>query len=384
MTVRFIHTADWQLGMTRHFLGGEAQSRFAQARLDAIVRIGELVREHRAELVVVAGDVFETNQVTRQTVLRACDALRAIDVPVFLLPGNHDPADAGSVFRQPAFLDRKPPHVHVLDTMEPRAVRPGLEAVGAPWANKRPLADLVADAAGALAPVPGITRILVGHGSVDALMEFAGPATIRLAAAEAALADGRIAYLALGDRHSTATVGATGRIRYAGSPEPTDYDEDDSGNALLVEIDETGAGTRTPGACVVTSLRTGTWRYADRRSDLTGDADIDDLAAWFAALPDPDRTIVRLTLVGTVSLREEARLAQLLDLERDRFAAIDEWARHTDLAIVADDADFAGLDLTGFARVALERLRATAAGGAEDAETARDALGLLLRLAGSR
>ncbi len=30
--MRFLHTADWQLGMTRHFLsagGGEAQSRYA-------------------------------------------------------------------------------------------------------------------------------------------------------------------------------------------------------------------------------------------------------------------------------------------------------------------------------------------------------------------
>ena len=74
MTVRFIHTADWQLGMTRHFLEGEAQSRFSQARLDAILRIGDLARERRAEFVVVAGDVFETTQVSRQTGLRACEA----------------------------------------------------------------------------------------------------------------------------------------------------------------------------------------------------------------------------------------------------------------------------------------------------------------------
>jgi hypothetical protein len=27
--MRFIHTADWQLGMTRHFLNGDAQPRYS-------------------------------------------------------------------------------------------------------------------------------------------------------------------------------------------------------------------------------------------------------------------------------------------------------------------------------------------------------------------
>lgn len=382
MTVRFLHSADWQLGMTRHFLAGEAQAPYARARLDAIGRIGDLARQHGAEMVVVSGDVFETNQVTGQTVMRACDALRTIDVPVFLLPGNHDPLDAGSVFRQPVFLDRKPSHVHVLETAEPRVVRPGLEVVGAPWYSKRPLSDLVADAASTLAPVPGVTRVLVGHGATDDQMDFAGPAAIRVAAAEAAIADGRIAYIALGDRHSTTDVGATGRIRYAGSPEPTDYDELDSGNVLLVEIDEAGAGSARPGPCIVTRLPTGTWRFLLHRAELAGDMDIADLARWFAALPAPDRAIVKLVLVGTLTIRQHARLEAMLEDEGLRLGALERWERHTDLAVVADDADFADLELAGFAAVALDRLRGLAAGGGAEAEAARDALGLLVRLAG--
>ena len=34
--MRFIHTADWQLGMTRYFLNGEAQPRYSAARRDAV------------------------------------------------------------------------------------------------------------------------------------------------------------------------------------------------------------------------------------------------------------------------------------------------------------------------------------------------------------
>ena len=38
--MRFLHTADWQLGMTRHFLDADAQARFTAARMDVIGRIG--------------------------------------------------------------------------------------------------------------------------------------------------------------------------------------------------------------------------------------------------------------------------------------------------------------------------------------------------------
>ena len=230
--VRFIHSADWQLGMTRHFLSGEAQARFSQDRIAAIERIGSIAAERGAAFVVVSGDVFETNQVSPQTVRRACDALRTVPVPVFLLPGNHDPLDAGSVFRSRTFLGARPPHVVVLDDRTPRAVDglPGVEVLGAPWTSKRPLGDLVAETTAGLAPGPGPMRVLVAHGATDDLMEFAGPASIGVTSAEAAIRDGRIGYLALGDRHSTTDVGSTGRIWYAGAPEPTDYDEIASGD----------------------------------------------------------------------------------------------------------------------------------------------------------
>ena len=55
----FIHTSDLQLGMTRKFLPPEAQSRFDDARLRAVHRLGELATERGAEFIVVAGDVFE-------------------------------------------------------------------------------------------------------------------------------------------------------------------------------------------------------------------------------------------------------------------------------------------------------------------------------------
>ena len=392
MTVRFIHTADWQLGMTRHFLAGEAQARFAQARLDAIARIGALAREHGAEFVVVAGDVFETNQVGRQTVSRACEAMRSIDVPVFLLPGNHEQLDATSVFRQPTFVGSAPPNVVVIGSTVPLRIegRPGLEIVGAPRMTRRALGDPLEPGYASLVPAPGVTRVLVGHGIVDAVMPIGDApdedTRIRLGPVRSAVADGRVAYVALGDRHSTTRVDPEGRIWYAGAPEPTAYVEADAGNVLLVEVDEAGAGTpAAAGApCTVTALPVGTWRFVLGERRLDGPGDIDALGHWFAGLPAKERTIVKVTLRGTLALRDKARLDSLLADERDRFAAIEEWERHTDLAVIPDDADFADLDLGGYAAEAVDELRRRADASGSDARIASDALALLVRLAGTR
>ena len=121
--MRFVHTADWQLGMTRYFLNGEAQPRYSAARRDAVAGLGPLAAEAGAEFVVVAGDVFEHNQLAPRVVGQSLEAMRAIGVPVYLLPGNHDPLDASSVYTSALFTSRMPGQRH--------GSRPGRRARGA-------------------------------------------------------------------------------------------------------------------------------------------------------------------------------------------------------------------------------------------------------------
>ena len=109
--MRFVHTADWQLGMTRHFLEGEAQPRYSAARRDAVAGLGALAAQASAEFVVVAGDVFEHNQLAPKVISQSLEAMRAIGVPVYLLPGNHDPLDASSVYTSALFKAECPDNV---------------------------------------------------------------------------------------------------------------------------------------------------------------------------------------------------------------------------------------------------------------------------------
>jgi DNA repair exonuclease SbcCD nuclease subunit len=365
--VRFLHTADWQLGMTRHYLSAEAQARFTAARLDAVRAVGAVAQETGAGFVVVAGDVFESNHIDRQVLVRALEAMAAIRVPVYLLPGNHDPLDAASIYRSPTFVRHCPAHVHVLDgTVTPV---PGVELIGAPWPSKRPLADLVGAAcAGLTAGEP--LRVLAGHGAVDYLSPSEDdPALISFAAVTDAIERGCLHYVALGDRHSTTAVGSSGRVWYAGAPEPTDFDEVEPGQVLVVDLEASSV--------TVERRHVATWRFVRRQFDVTADADLDVVERWLADLPDKDRTVVRLGFLGTLTLRQRSRLDALLDHHADVLAALDEWRAGTDLVVVPDDADFADLDLAGFAAAATDELRAQATAGDG---VARDALALLHRL----
>ncbi len=377
--MRFLHTSDWQLGLRRHLLAPEAQARYADARFEAVRRIGELARDEECELVVVAGDVFESSRVDLRTVVRGLDALAAVEVPVFLLPGNHDPLDAASVYRARPFVEGRPANVHVLADGAPVEVRPGLEVAGAPWTSKRPGVDLVSELADRLPSAGGALRIAVAHGAVDTLSpDRDDPARIALAAAEAAFAAGKFHYLALGDRHSVTRV--TDRIWYSGSPEATDFDEERPGRVLRVDL--------TPEGCEVAELRVGRWSFLKVERRLSGEADVEALAAWLDGLPEKTRTALRLGLVGELPLHARARLDEVLALAGERFAAAEPWLARTDLLTVPDALDRDELGLTGFAQEAFETLLAEArrpAGPTEaDPVASRDALALLYRLARER
>ena len=57
MSFRFLHTGDWQLGMTRHFFSEGVHERFAQSRFDATRELGRIAEED-CRFMVVCGDVF--------------------------------------------------------------------------------------------------------------------------------------------------------------------------------------------------------------------------------------------------------------------------------------------------------------------------------------
>ena len=376
--MRFIHTADWQLGMTRYFLNGEAQPRYSAARRDVVAGLGPLAADAGAEFVVVAGDVFEDNQLAPREVGQSLEAMRAIGIPVYLLPGNHDPLDASSVYTSALFTAERPDNVTVLDRAGVHEVRPGLQIVAAPWRSKKPTSDPVAGVLGDL-PSDGVTRIVVGHGGVDIFEpDKDKPSLIRLAAVEEAVTRGAVHYVALGDKHSRTQVGATGRIWYSGSPEVTNYDdiEPDPGHVLFVEIDEDDPQRPVS----VDARRVGRWRFVTLRRSVDGSRDVADLDINLDLLPDKERTVVRHALTGSLTVTDKAALDACLDKYARLFAALVPWEKQADIAVIPADGEFDDLGIGGFAAAAVDELVTTARSDGDGADDARAALALLLRL----
>ncbi len=178
-------------------------------------------------------------------------------------------------------------------------------------------------------------RILVAHGAVDTLSPDASdPALIDQKAAEAAVGSGTIQYLALGDRHSVTEVGSTGRIWYSGAPLVTDYREVDPNEVLVVEVDRE--------TIEVTRHKVGDWAFVTQTFDVNGRDDVEAVATWLSNIESKDKTVVKLSFVGTISLRDKAVLDEELEKAGDLFAALDTWERKTELAVLPDESDLPG------------------------------------------
>lgn len=96
MSIRLLHTADWHVGRT---LRGRSRAEEHEATLDALVALAE---DGGAQLVVVAGDLFDTaaptpdaEKLVYRTLLRLADRGRR---HVVVIAGNHDhPRRLGAV-----------------------------------------------------------------------------------------------------------------------------------------------------------------------------------------------------------------------------------------------------------------------------------------------
>ena len=369
--IRFLHTSDWQLGMTRRFLSEDAQARYTQARFDAIRTMGCIAKEKQCQFMLVCGDSFESNQVDRKTVARAIEALKEVSVPVYLLPGNHDPLNAASVYRSSTFIEKKPAHVHIIENAVPVQVGEGFELVGAPWLSKRPNGNPIVDLLNALPPAGSIKHICVGHGIIDIFTpDKEAENTIAVSTLEAAISEGKVHFIALGDRHSLTKVGSGDRIWYSGTPESTDFREDHSGFCQIVTLDGTDVTTE--------KVKIGQWNFIEELVDVNTEADVESLRKKLEDISSRERTVVKLVLEGSLTLSLHGILQSHILAAKDVLAG--SVINEDELLVIPNDTDFANLGFSGFAAATVKRLRDKIDQGGPEGAVARDAFMLLLRL----
>jgi hypothetical protein len=272
------------------------------------------------------------------------------------------------------WVGHAPSHVVVVTDTKPIEIVPGVEIVGAPWKSRRPLSDPAAPGYADLVPAAsGVRRILLAHGQLTSLSGgMSDVPTIDQAGLEAAVADGRLHYVGLGDRHSTTEV--TERIWFSGTQEVTAPEETHPGNVLAVRLGQD--------SIEVEPHRVGAWHMVEHHAELDGEESIQKLEDFFAELPEKERTYVRLAADGSLPLPLLSRLDAMVDAQGEVFASVERWAKFWTVRPAPDAADLDALQLSGPARAAMEELRQALAGGDEGAGAALTLMHRLARDAG--
>lgn len=84
--------------------------------LETLERVLLTARRAQADLLLLAGDVFDHNRLPLELLDRAARLLGDAELPVVILPGNHDCLAANSVYRRGGLAE--PPNVSVLGIHE--------------------------------------------------------------------------------------------------------------------------------------------------------------------------------------------------------------------------------------------------------------------------
>ena len=366
MSIKLLHTADWQIAKAFSTFPDETATRLKEQRIDTVKKIGALAKERAVDAVLVAGDVFDVSPVLEKTLRQTLNAMASFSGPWLLLPGNHDSAVAESVWTQIRRLG-VPENVILLDA--PQAVSiAGEKAVvlPAPLQRRHEAADLTEWFDGHKT-APDVVRIGLAHGSVDNRLPERGEAPNTINHLRAQKAD--LDYFALGDWHGTHQVDA--RTWYSGTPETDRFKDNDSGNVLLVTIEKHGA---TPS---VEKIPIGAYRWRQIYPMVHGDEGAISVHQALEALGAPyENLVIQVSPKGAASLKTQHLISR-------EIASWDALVRYLDyradnLIGEASEEDLEQLGRTGFIGQTVNKLRAIAeTGEGEDAEVANIALQLL-------
>lgn len=213
----FLHAADFHLDSPFHALPPDQAAERRQEQRQLLTRLADAARQSQADLIFLAGDLFDSQRVRPETIQALYQVLEELEAEVFLSPGNHDPYTKVSPYHKFTW----PSHVHFFTTPTPQRVElPQLGAVvygGAFTASYRMDSPL----AGLHAQEEGLAAFGCFHGDPASAHSRYGPIPQKEIAASG------LDYLALGHLHTASGLLRAGKTWYAwpGCPEGRGFDE---------------------------------------------------------------------------------------------------------------------------------------------------------------
>jgi DNA repair exonuclease SbcCD nuclease subunit len=358
--MKFIHSSDLQIGKAFGYFQPETASILQDARQAVVRTLGEAAVKSGASAVLIAGDIYEKQQMSQQTLARAIENMRSFGSVLWhLMPGNHDHFQENGLWDRIARM-QLPANVKL--HTRPGAVQIAEDGAVPVFLLPSPLRhtaspeDLSAYMDKETTP-DGAIRIGMAHGSIQGFGSE-GEASNYVSPGRAD--DAGLSYLAMGDWHRQMKINE--RCWYSGTPEPDQFKLPpdavaslcNGGAALLVEIN----GARM--VPTIVPIATGRYQWHRVEKTLTEDSQIDLLESELRSLDsDLGKIVLDLRVTGAVSLAGREAFEECI---LQGVGAALRGLRFDEAGLVLDptEQDLDEIDRSGFVRVAADRLKTMA------------------------
>lgn len=236
--LRIVHTSDVHLGAYSGSGDGKWGAR-RELMERTFERVIELANDTNADALLIAGDFFDNDRVPEETVVFAAETIRKFRGQTFLIPGNHDPMDPGSIYWRHD-MEAIAKRLTIVRDHKGELVEPeGLDLVL--WGRA------YLDTDWHFKPLDGLPEridsrwhIAMGHGH---FVREGGEMhrSLLIKDSEIAAAAGHWDYMAFGhwEPHADVSTGGVTAI-YSGAPMPLSDANRKAGLAAVVDFDESG------------------------------------------------------------------------------------------------------------------------------------------------
>jgi len=306
--VKFLHTADWHLGIKYAKLGLNAE-KAREIRIETVKKLMDIAKKNEVDFIIVAGDLFDNNDVDRGLIDIAAEIIKsAKPIPVYILPGNHDPLTRDSLYLDSSWdsvdnaiilKDREPTKISELNvTLYP-----------CPATQKQTRDDVTEW----IKSTNDSISIGIAHGNLQIEGFIQDP---NFPIDPQRVEKSGLDYLALGEWHSLFKhEEKDGIIRtvYPGTPETTKFGENDSGKAVIVEIKNHGARP------VIQEINVGTIRWDEWSREISTTDDIKHIEIELNKIKEPEHRVINFYLKGVMDQEVADYLSELETKYSERF-----------------------------------------------------------------
>jgi len=293
--LKFIHCADLHIDGQVSAGTRELSAVLKKELFSILERICAEAEKREASLVLIAGDLFDRANVSRESADAVLNCFRAHpDLDFVISPGNHDHAAEGGIYKKAEF----PPNVRVFLKDEPQKISfksLGADVYGyaftAPTMEKYPFAGVRPE---------DVERInlLLAHGDIYSVLSPYCPISTK------DLSESGFDYIALGHVHQSEGIEKLGQsyYGYSGTPMGHDFGECGIKGVYCCELEKEEGICRLKTEKIVISP----YHFESEELDVSGCGDNESICERIEAfLKDKgygEHTLLRLKLKGRIPI----------------------------------------------------------------------------------